>query len=257
MGSRWTCFSEVQTRRYSLAHVENSLSAMTVILAAGSSGAGGTPCVVSRAHRLHRGHELDMRFEWQAGHIGDSASDIVCIDTRRRVDLATGLQTTFHADPRLVGIEVICADSADPIVSEPSWLAYTTNHGHTYEPDILPVHPKGTGLHPARIGHFLRDPAFSGGGIPIADLARWPARRRAKNPATTADHSSSWPDGGQDRCPVAEGLLYRERPCSPAAPRVGPALHGPAEIRSRPNRTWLAGQRGRYVGPVAVDGTAR
>jgi hypothetical protein len=70
-----------------------------------------------------------MRFERQASHIGDPASDIVYFDTRRHFNLATGLHRTFHADPHLGGIEVICTVSACPVVPEPSWLAYTTNHG--------------------------------------------------------------------------------------------------------------------------------
>jgi hypothetical protein len=44
--------------------------------------------------RRHHGHELDIRFERQAGHIGDPTRDIVHIDARFRLDLAAGLQTT-------------------------------------------------------------------------------------------------------------------------------------------------------------------
>ena len=43
--------------------------------------------------RRHHGHELDIRLERQAGHIGDPARDIVHVDACLRLDLAAGLQT--------------------------------------------------------------------------------------------------------------------------------------------------------------------
>ena len=44
----------------------------------------------------------------------------------------------------LVGIDGDLHGFQCPVMPVPSWLAYTTNHGHTDEPDRLPVHPKGT-----------------------------------------------------------------------------------------------------------------
>ena len=58
-------------------------------------------------------------------------------------------------------------------------MAYTTNHGHTYEPDPLPAHPERTGVHPARAGHFLRDPAVMADGF---QLRTWRGGPHARQP---------------------------------------------------------------------------
>jgi NIPSNAP len=53
-------------------------------------------------------------------------------------------------------------------------------HDGTYNACPLPLHPAGTGVHPARAGHVLRDPSVSGGGLPAADMAWWSFSRTAK-----------------------------------------------------------------------------
>src|SRR6478736_1501787 len=52
-------------------------------------------------------------------------------------------------------------------------LAYNGRHDGTHNAYRLPLHPAGTGVHPAGAGHVLRNPSVSCGRLPAADMAWW------------------------------------------------------------------------------------
>ena len=65
---------------------------------------------------------------------------------------------------------------------------YNGRHDATHNAFPLPLHPAGTGVHPAGARHVLRDPSVSGGRLPAADMARWPVSRTAKGATAGPDN---------------------------------------------------------------------
>jgi|ERR1700722_12610437 hypothetical protein len=130
-------------------------------------------------------------------------------------------------------------DSACPVVPEPSWLAYTTHHGHSTNRIACPLTPQER-------EYVLRELDILFGTLPSAadGFQPWSWRGGPHNGQPTIPQLQTMVDRGlmdiRTGAPVPKAFFTKSG-LAPAAPRLEPPLGGPAEIHSRPNRTRLAG----------------